>query len=90
MATYLLLNQDNIVVNAIEYDGVSDYPLEEAWSLVLFDEEVRPWIGWTFNNGEWIMPEPVTAPVDHVKDAAIEKLSALGLTQEEINALISR
>lgn len=88
MATYLVINQDNIVVNAIEYDGVSEYALEEDFSLVLFDEEARPWIGWTFNNGEWIMPEPVIAPVDPVKDAAIEKLSTLGLTQEEINALI--
>lgn len=88
MATYLILNENNLVVNAIEYDGVSEYPLEENYSLVLFDEETRPWIGWRLNNGEWIMPEPTTISADSVKDSAIEKLSNLGLTQEEINALI--
>lgn len=88
MATYLLLNQNNIVVNAIEYDGVSEYPLEEAWSLVPFDEEARPWIGWELNNGDWIKPETTVNEANSIKVSAREKLLVLGLSDDEINALL--
>lgn len=88
MATYLLLNPDNIVVNAIEYDGVSEYSLDEGYYLMPFDEEIRNWIGWSYIDGVWTAPEPIVDEAAANRESAIEKLSALGLSDSEISALL--
>lgn len=41
--------KDGVVINAIEYDGVSPYVLESGEKLVPLDGEA--WIGWEYRNG---------------------------------------
>jgi len=51
--------KDNIVVNTIvaEQDFIDEvYP----GSIDITDLEFRPSTGWTYNNGEWVAPEPST------------------------------
>jgi hypothetical protein len=64
-STYLIIRDaDGFVENAVEYDGESAYDPGEGRSLVAWDEQARPWIGWTRNpDGSWTPPpepEPET------------------------------
>jgi hypothetical protein len=46
-------------------------------------------IGWTKSGSNWIAPEPPAAPAeDPNKVSARAKLAALGLTEDEITALL--
>jgi hypothetical protein len=46
-------------------------------------------IGWTKSGSNWIAPEPAPAPTpDPNKVSARAKLAALGLTEDEITALL--
>jgi hypothetical protein len=46
-------------------------------------------IGWTKSGSNWIAPEPAApAPEDPNKVSARAKLAALGLTEDEITALL--
>lgn len=57
-STYLLVrDSDGLCVNAIAWDGVEPYE-EAGHSLIEWDAEVRPWIGWTLTDGEWTAPPP--------------------------------
>lgn len=86
MDTYFII-KNNTIINTIVWDGQTEYtyPDPDCTMIPAID---HIGIGATLINGEWIMPESVALSVDPIKDSAIEKLSALGLTQEEINALI--
>lgn len=86
MNTYFII-KDNTIINTIVWDGETEYTYHDP-DCTMIPAIDYIGIGATLVDGEWIMPEPTTAPVDSVKASAIEKLSALGLTQEEINALI--
>ena len=86
---YMII-RDNTIINVIVWDGVSDYFVEEGEQLLPWDEDQKPWIGWTLVDNTWIAPEPIAQPINDNKASAIEKLSALGLTEAEINALIGR
>lgn len=88
MNTYFIV-KDNTIIDAIVWDGETEYTYH-APDCTMIPAIDNVGIGATLINGEWVMPEPVTAPVNPVKASAIEKLSALGLTQEEINALIGK
>ena len=60
MAIYLQLNTDGVVVNAIQYDGKSKYNPGEGIRIVEWDEDSRPWIGWTLlGDGSWKEPDTV-------------------------------
>lgn len=86
MDTYFII-KNNTIINTIVWDGESEYTYHDP-DCTMIPAIDHIGIGATLVDGEWIMPEPVTIPVDPIKASAIEKLSALGLTQEEINALI--
>jgi hypothetical protein len=86
MNGYLVI-KDNEVINTVVWDGVSDWTPPEGTTAELAPAHVG--IGWTRADGEWIAPEPPAAPTpDPNKVSARAKLAALGLTDEEISAIV--
>lgn len=86
MNAYLIIKEEK-VVNAVLWDGVSDWAPPEGTIAELAPAHVG--IGWTRVAGEWVAPEPVTVPLDEqALESARAKLAALGLTEEEIGALL--
>ena len=86
MNGYLII-KDEQVINKVLWDGVSDWTAPEGTTAVIAPEGVG--IGWTRVDGEWVAPEPPPAPVeDPNKVSARAKLAALGLTEDEIKAMI--
>jgi hypothetical protein len=59
MSTYLVVDDETgRVLNAIVHDGTSEFPFV-GLTLYLWDEEVRPWIGWTKTETGWQPPVPM-------------------------------
>ena len=86
MSTYLIL-KDNKVINTVLWDGVSDWIAPEGTTAELAPIHVG--IGWTRVGSEWIAPAPAPAPTpDPNKVSARAKLAAIGLTEDEITALV--
>lgn len=86
MNTYLVI-KDNTVINTVLWDGESDWTPPEGTTVELAPAGVG--IGWTKSGSDWIAPEPAPAPTpDPNKVSARAKLAALGLTEEEIAALV--
>ena len=86
MNGYLII-KDEQVINTVLWDGVSDWTAPEGTTVELAPAHVG--IGWTRVDGNWVAPEPPPAPVeDPNKVSARAKLAALGLTEEEIGALL--
>jgi hypothetical protein len=86
MNGYLVI-KDEQVINTVLWDGVSDWTPPEGTTVELAPDHVG--IGWTRVDGEWIAPEPPPAPVeDPNKASARAKLAAIGLTEDEITALV--
>ena len=86
MNGYLIV-KDEQVINTVLWDGVSDWTPPEGTTVELAPAHVG--IGWTRVGGEWVAPEPPPAPTpDPAKVSARAKLSALGLTDEEISAIV--
>jgi len=86
MSTYLVI-QDNKVINAVVWDGESDWTAPEGTTVEIATNGVG--IGWTRVAGEWVAPEPLPAPTpDPNKVSARAKLAALGLTEAEVAALV--
>ena len=88
MDTYFII-KNNTIVNTIVWDGESEYSYHDP-DCTMIPAVDNVGIGATLINGEWVMPEAIVEAVNPVRVSAIEKLSALGLTQEEINALIGK
>jgi len=55
---YLIVRDaDGLVLNAIRYDGAEPYDPGEGCTLYPWDEDARPWVGWTRNaDGTWTAP----------------------------------
>lgn len=86
MNGYLVI-KDEQVINTVLWDGVSDWTSPEGTTVELAPAGVG--IGWTRVGGNWIAPEPPPAPVeDPNKVSARAKLAAIGLTEDEITALV--
>ena len=86
MNTYLVI-KDNQVINTVLWDGESDWTAPEGTITMVAPAGVG--IGWTKSGSNWIAPEPPAAPTpDPNKVSARAKLAALGLTDEEISALV--
>jgi hypothetical protein len=86
MNGYLVI-KDEQVVNTVLWDGVSDWTSPEGTTVEIAPDHVG--IGWTRVGGEWIAPEPPPAPTpDPNKVSARAKLAAIGLTEDEITALV--
>jgi hypothetical protein len=89
MNTYLIL-KGNEIINTILWDGVSNWTPPEGTTAVIAPEGVG--IGWTKSGSNWIAPEPPAPPEPEPEDpnkvSARAKLAALGLTEDEITALL--
>ena len=86
MNTYLVI-KDNTVINTILWDGESDWTAPEGTTTMVSPAGVG--LGHTKSGSNWIAPEPAPAPTpDPNKVSARAKLAALGLTEDEITALI--
>ena len=86
MSTYLVI-KDNKVINAVIWDGESDWTAPEGTTVELAPSGVG--IGWTRVAGNWVAPEPPTPPAEDAnKVSARAKLAALGLTEDEIKAIV--
>jgi hypothetical protein len=86
MSSYLII-KDNTVINAVAWDGVSDWTPPEGTTTMVAPAHVG--IGWTRVDGNWIAPQPPAAPAeDPNKVSARAKLAALGLTEAEVAALV--
>jgi hypothetical protein len=86
MSGYLVI-KNNTVINTVVWDGVSDWTPPEGTTVELAPAHVG--IGWARVDGNWVAPEPPPAPVeDPNKVSARAKLAAIGLTEEEIKALV--
>jgi hypothetical protein len=86
MATYAVMG-GNIVSNVIVADDKEDAARVMGAELIEYTDENPAGIGWTYDEetGRFTAPEPV-APID----SATQKLIDMGLTQEEIDALVAQ
>lgn len=88
---YALLDADGTVVNVILWDGETPYTSSEKAVEIPADLAVS--IGWTRTAEGWaIPPEPEVpeSPVDPneaLQAQAVQKLMALGLTEDEAKAI---
>ncbi|MGE5501867.1 MAG: hypothetical protein ACM3W4_08065 [Ignavibacteriales bacterium] len=51
---YALVDGDGLVVNVVEWDGVSDWSPPEGLTCMEADEAVS--VGWTRQSGAWVGP----------------------------------
>ena len=59
MSVYCILNSENIVVNTVLWDGVSEYNVEDDHSLIPLQENEIAGIGWKLlDNNIWQPPKP--------------------------------
>ena len=86
MSNYLIL-KDNEVINTVVWDGESEWIAPEGTTAVVAPAGVG--IGWTKSGSDWIAPEPAPAPTEDPNEASARaKLAALGLTEDEIKAIV--
>ena len=83
--------KDNLVQNLVEWDGVSEFNVDGE----LIEASHDAWIGGAYTNGAFVPrpPEPAPEPTAEElqaqadRQSALDKLTALGLTEQEISAL---
>jgi hypothetical protein len=83
--------KDSLVTNMVEWGGVSEYNVDGE----LVEADANAWIGGTYNGSFVARPvEPTPEPTPEQaqkaadKQSAHDKLSALGLTDAEIEAIL--
>jgi hypothetical protein len=83
--------KDSLVTNIVEWDGSSEYAVDGE----LIQADDNAYIGGTYNGSFVARPpapayEPTAEEVRKAADkqSAVEKLTALGLSESEVNALI--
>ena len=83
--------KDSLITNIVEWDGVSEYTVDGE----LVEADANAWIGGEYNGSFVARPvEPTPEPTPEQaqkaadKQSAVEKLTALGLSESEVNALI--
>lgn len=83
--------KDSVVQNLVEWDGVSEFNVDGE----LIEAGHDAWIGGAYTDGAFV-PRPVEPAPDPTaeelqaqadRQSAIDKLTALGLTEQEIAAL---
>jgi hypothetical protein len=88
---YLVVDSNSQIVNVIAWDGVTAYDPGAGLQLIGVDESIAVNSGDSWNGSQVVpapMPEPVVIPEDPNKVSARAKLAALGLTDEEISAIV--
>lgn len=88
MATYAVMS-GNMVSNIIVTDDVEDASNALHATLIEYTSENPAGIGWTYDEETGRFTPPVVEEVTP-QEAANQKLLALGLTQEEIDALTNQ
>lgn len=79
--------QHGVVVNTVLWDNESEWVAPEGTTIKLMPEYVG--IGWSLVDGEWTAPEELEPVVENAaKQSALAKLATLGLTANEIEALL--
>ena len=53
---YALVNADGLVVNAIVWDGQTDYNAPDGLTVVAISDDVRAGPSWTYDGTDWIAP----------------------------------
>jgi len=56
---YALVDADGLVVNAIVWDGQTEYTPADGLTLVKVPDGVGAGPGWTYDGINWIAPPPV-------------------------------
>ena len=82
--------KNSLVTNMVEWDGVSEYTVDGE----LVEADANAWVGGEYN-GSFVArpvepdPEPTAEEIQKAADkqSAHDKLSALGLTDAEIEAI---
>ena len=83
--------KDNVVQNLVEWDGVSEFNVDGE----LIEASHDAWIGGSYTDGAFVPrpPEPEPEPTAEElqaqadRQSAFDKLTALGLTEQEIQSL---
>jgi hypothetical protein len=83
--------KNNVVQNLVEWDGVSEFNVDGE----LIEASHDAWIGGSYTDGAFVPrpPEPAPEPTAEElqaqadRQSALDKLTALGLTEQEISAL---
>jgi len=83
--------KDNLVQNLVEWDGVSEFNVDGE----LIEASHDAWIGGAYTDGAFVPrppdpePEPTAEELQAQADrqSALDKLTALGLTEQEVSAL---
>ena len=83
--------KDNVVQNLVEWDGVSEFNVDGK----LIEASHDAWIGGAYTDGAFVprpvepAPEPTAEELQAQADrqSALDKLTAIGLTEQEISAL---
>ena len=55
---WALVDADGLVVNAIVWDGETDYTPADGLTVVAIPDGVGGGPGWTYDGSEWIAPPP--------------------------------
>lgn len=86
MNRYFVIKNETII-NIVVWDGISEWAPPADTTIELAVDGIGT--GWRRIDGIWTEPEP-PAPTqeDLAKVSARAKLAALGLTEEEIEALV--
>ena len=83
--------KDNVVQNLVQWDGVSEFNVDGE----LIEASHDAWIGGAYTDGAFVPrpPEPAPEPTAEElqaqadRQSALDKLTALGLTEQEIQSL---
>ena len=90
--TYAIIDSTGLVINIIEWDGKPPWHPPDGCTAVKFAGGAA--IGWTYAKGEFTPPpEPSKsdiAPIEAPPELSpAEKLAAVGLTVDDLRALLS-
>ena len=55
---YALINADGLVVNAIVWDGQTEYNAADGLTVVAVPDGVGAGPGWTYDGTNWVAPPP--------------------------------
>jgi hypothetical protein len=72
MSQYILIDENNVCVNVIEYDGETDYTPPEGQTLIAYDGDAH--IGGTWDGTTVSNPNPVTKPGPKSSGKGMKKL----------------
>ena len=91
MSKYAVVNKNGVVENMVVWDGVTEFSVADSELIeATADARIGGTYDGTFHFVEPTPPEPTAEQLAHeaARQSALNKLSALGLSSEEITALL--